>query len=233
MPIASLSRFTVPLPGAQSSPTQGLLMPKLKYRFRVTFDNFGVAGTPSTELTKQIISAARPDVSFEEIPLQVYNSTVKLAGKYKFADTKVVIRDDASGIVSKKIGEQIQKQFDFYEQASAAAGIDYKFRMRVEILDGGNGAFEPVTLESFEYLGCFIKQATYAEAAYSENKDMDISLSITYDNAIQLQEPGGSVTGIGLNIGRTTRGPTEQGLTTGGWYFIKNKKPGLSGFFYD
>ena len=41
MSIASLSRFTVPLASNQSSSTQGMLMPKLKYRFRVSFENFG------------------------------------------------------------------------------------------------------------------------------------------------------------------------------------------------
>lgn len=215
MPIASLNRFTVPLSATQAATTQGLLMPKLKYRFRVTFDNFGVAGNPSTELTKQVMTAARPDVSFEEIALPVYNSTVKLLGKHKFADTKVVLRDDASGVVSRKVGEQLQKQFDFFEQSGAASGIDYKFRMRVEILDGGNGQYEPVTLESFEYLGCFIKQVTYAEASYSENAPMDLSLTITYDNAIQLSAPGGSATGIGLDVGRVVRSATGQGLTTG------------------
>lgn len=215
MPIASLNRFTVPLAGTQAASTQGLLMPKLKYRFRVTFDNFGVAGTPATELTKQVISAARPDLSFEEIPVPVYNSTIKLAGKHKWGDTKVVLRDDASGVVSKKVGEQLQKQFDFFEQASAASGIDYKFRMRVEILDGGNGAFEPVTLESFEFLGCFIKQATYAEMNYGTNEAVDISMTITYDNAIQLEAPGGASSGIGLEVGRTIRPATAQGQATG------------------
>lgn len=215
MPIASLNRFTVPLSATQAATTQGLLMPKLKYRFRVTFDSFGVAGNPSTELTKQVMTAARPDISFEEIALPVYNSTVKLAGKHKFGDTKLVLRDDASGVVSRKVGEQLQKQFDFFEQSGAASGIDYKFRMRVEILDGGNGQFEPVTLESFEYLGCFIKQVTYAEASYSENAPMDISLTITYDNAIQLEAPGGASSGVGLDVGRVVRPPTAQGLTTG------------------
>lgn len=215
MPIASLNRFTVPLSATQAATTQGLLMPKLKYRFRVTFDNFGVAGNPSTELTKQVVSAARPDITFEDINLPVYNSTIKLAGKHSFADTKVVLRDDASGIVAKKVGEQLQKQFDFFEQAAAASGIDYKFRMRVEILDGGNGAFEPVTLESFEYLGCYIKQATYAEGNYSENGAMDISLTVRFDNAIQLQEPGGSALGVGLQVGRVVRPAGAQGLATG------------------
>ena len=215
MPIASLNRFTVPLSGAQASSTQGLLMPKLKFRFRVTLDQFGVGGVQSTELTKQVMNVTRPEVSFEEIKLPVYNSTVKLLGKHSFADAKLTIRDDASGVVSRKVGEQLQKQFDFFEQSGAASGIDYKFRMRVEILDGGNGAFEPVTLESFEFLGCFIKAATYQGGDYSSNDPMDIALTITYDNAIQLESPGGTASGIGLDVGRVVRPPTGQGQTTG------------------
>ena len=161
------------------------------------------------------MNASRPEVSFEEIKLPVYNSTVKIAGKHSFADAKLVVRDDASGVVSRKVGEQLQKQFDFFEQSGAASGIDYKFRMRVEILDGGNGAYEPVTLESFEFLGCFIKKATYQGGDYNSNDPMDISLDITFDNAIQLEAPGGASSGIGLDVGRTVRPPTAQGLTTG------------------
>ncbi len=216
MPIASLSRFTVPISGSQASTTQGLLMPKLKYRFRVTLDQFGVPGQPTTELTKQVMNVSRPDVTFEEIKLPVYNSTVKLLGKHNFADAKLTIRDDASGVVSRKVGEQLQKQFDFFEQSGAASGIDYKFRMRVEMLDGGNGAFEPVTLESFEFLGCFIKQATYQGGDYADaTNPMDIALTITYDNAIQLDAPGGAASGIGLDVGRVVRPAGAQGLTTG------------------
>lgn len=216
MPIASLNRFTVPLAGTQSSPTQGMLMPKLKYRFRVTLDSFGVAGTPSTELTKQVMNVSRPEITFEEIKLPIYNSTVKIAGKHSFADAKLTLRDDASSVVTRKVGEQLQKQFDFFEQSAAASAIDYKFRMRVEILDGGNGAFEPVTLESFEYLGCFLKGATYAQADYNTNEVLDISLTIGYDNVIQLEAPGGAALGVGLDVGRTTRLAAAQGLATGG-----------------
>ena len=215
MPVGSLSRFTVPLSVNQSAGAQGLLMPKLKYRFRVTLDNFGIAGTPSTEITKQVMNVSRPDISFDEIKLDVYNSRIKIAGKHTLADPKLVIRDDASGIVSKKIGEQMQKQLDFYEQASAVAAADYKFVMRVEILDGGNGVFDPVTLESFEYVGCYIHQVTYAESNYAESAAMDITLTMKADNVIQLVEPGGENSGIGLNIGRIVRGPTDQGLSTG------------------
>lgn len=204
MPIASLNRFTVPLAANQSSSIQGLLMPKLKYRFRVTLDGFGVAGTPATELTKQVMNVSRPDLTFEEIKLPVYNSTVKLIGRHSWGDTKLVLRDDVTNAVTIKVGEQIQKQFDFFEQASAASGVDYKFRMRVELLDGGNGAYTPTTLESFEFLGCYIKQAQYQGGDYSSNDPLDISLTIAYDNAIQTDQ-GGNIQGLGANVGRTVR----------------------------
>jgi hypothetical protein len=215
MPIASLNRFTVPLSGTQAATTQGMLMPKLKYRFRVTLDQFGIAGTPTTELTKQVMNVTRPDVSFDEVKLPVYNSTVKILGRHTFQDAKLTLRDDASGVVTRKVGEQLQKQFDFFEQSGAASAVDYKFRMRVEILDGGNGAYEPITLESFEYLGCWVKQATYQGGDYGSSDPMDIALTICYDNAIQLETPGGSALGIGLDVGRNVRPANQQGLATG------------------
>ena len=75
MAVSSLTRMTVPLASDQSNPNQGLLMPKLKYRFRAIFENFGVS-TPRTELTKQVIDFARPSVTFEEITVPIYNSTL-------------------------------------------------------------------------------------------------------------------------------------------------------------
>ena len=205
MPISSLSNFSVPLSTDQSASSQGLLMPKLKYRFRVTLTGFGVAGTPSTELTKQVMNVARPEISFEEIKLHVYNSTVKLAGKHSFADIKLTLRDDVSGAVTGKVAEQMQKQFDFFEQAGAASGIDYKFAMLIELLDGGNGAFTPNVLETFQLDGCWIKQASYQGGDYSSTTDpMDISLTICYDNATQV-DSSGNLQGLGQNIGRTVR----------------------------
>jgi len=203
MTISNLAYFSVPLSTDQSSQSQGLLMPKLKYRFRVTLDGFGVAGTPSTELTKQVMNVTRPVAQFEEIKLAVYNSTVKLAGKHSWNDATLTLRDDITGAVTGKVGEQMQKQFDFFEQSSAASGIDYKFLMRVELLDGGNGAYTPTVLESFEFHGCWIKQVTYQGGDYASATDpMDIALSICYDNALQLNGAG-QLTGIGQSVGRT------------------------------
>ena len=78
MSIATLSKMTVPLATGDSPVAQGLLMPKLQYRFRVTFNNFGVS-TPTTELTKQVVDVTRPTVAFEPIEIPVYNSKAYLA----------------------------------------------------------------------------------------------------------------------------------------------------------
>lgn len=198
MATSSLTKMTVPLASDQSSPTQGLLMPKLKYRFRVTFITFGVS-QPTTELTKQVIDFARPTVSFEEIALPIYNSTIKLAGKHSWADTTCNLRDDAGGNVSRLVGEQLQKQLDFMEQASAASGIDYKFTTRFEVLDGGNGTAVPTVLETWELYGCYLKEVNYNDANYGSSEAMTISMTITFDNAVQT--PNGS--GVGAQIGRT------------------------------
>jgi hypothetical protein len=198
MAVASLTRMTVPLASDQSASNQGLLMPKLSYRFRVIFENFGVS-TPRTELTKQVIDFKRPTLSFDPIDIPIYNSTLKLAGKYKWADVTCNVRDDASNAVSRLVGEQLQKQMDFLEMASAASGIDYKFTTRYEVLDGGNGAATPIVLETWELYGCYLSSVDYGTSNYSESKAMQIGMTIVYDNANQT--PNG--TGVGTTIART------------------------------
>lgn len=198
MATASLNKFTVPLSTSQSASAQGLLMPKLKFRFRVTFENFGVS-QPTTELTKQVVDITRPKLSFDPVEVHVYNSRMYFAGKPTWETVTVNLRDDAGGEVSRRVGEQLQKQFDFMEQSSAATGIDYKFITKFETLDGGNGATEPNVLETWEMYGCFLTNTDFGDANYSNNDPMTISLTIRYDNAIQT--PIG--TGIGSDIGRT------------------------------
>ena len=198
MSVSSLTKFTVPVDGDQSAASQGLLMPKLKYRFRATFENFGVS-TPRTELTKQVIDITRPSVTFEEMEVPVYNSRVYLVGKHNWDPVTVNLRDDVNGGVTKLVGEQIQKQFDFMEQASASSGIDYKFITRFEILDGGNGASTPSVLETWELYGCFIQNINYGDLNYATQEPATITMSLRFDNAVQT--PLGD--GIGSTVART------------------------------
>jgi hypothetical protein len=198
MSVSSLSKFTVPLASDQSASAQGLLMPKLKYRFRVSFENFGVS-TPRSELTKQVIDFTRPSLTFEDVPIDIYNSKVYIQGKHTWDPTTVNLRDDASGQVAKLVGEQTQKQFDMMEQSSAASGIDFKFITRCEVLDGGNGASAPNVLETWELYGCFISNVNYGDLNYSTSEAATIALTIRFDNAVQT--PVGA--GVGATVART------------------------------
>jgi hypothetical protein len=192
MALTSLNNYSIVTDGGN----QGMLMPKLKYRFRVTLLGFGTEA--STELTKQVIDVARPKVAFEEIEVPVYNSKIYLSGKYTFETLALNIRDDASGNVTKLVGQQIQKQFDFLEQASARSGIDYKFTTRVEVLDGGNGALGPQVLETFECYGCFVQNTDYGDMNYGTNEVATIALTIRFDNMVHT---AGTI-GIGTLVGR-------------------------------
>jgi hypothetical protein len=198
MATASLTKLTVPLASDQSNSAQGLLMPKLKFRFRVTFLGLGVT-QPTTELTKQVISFSRPNVTFDNIDLPIYNSTIRLAGKHSWADITCEVRDDAGGNVSRLVGEQLQKQLDFLEQSSAASGIDYKFTTVFEVLDGGNGANTPIALETWNILGCYLQGVNYNDANYgSGTEPMTVSMTIRYDNAVQTLT--GADVGVGASI---------------------------------
>ena len=197
MAISTLSKLSVPLASDQSASAQGMLMPKLQYRFRVNFENFGVS-TPTTEMTKQVVDCTRPNLTFEDIELAVYNSKVRLAGRHNWENITVNLRDDSTGQVQKLVGEQLQKQFDFFEQESAASGIDYKFTTRIEILDGGNGNSVPNVLETWEIYGCYLQAANYNTLNYATSDPVTVSLTIRYDNAIQ--SPTGS--GVGTAVGR-------------------------------
>jgi|TARA_A200000159_G_scaffold156419_1_gene171322 hypothetical protein len=198
MAISTLSKLTVPLDSNASASNQGLLMPKLQYRFRVSLENFGVS-SPSTELTKQVMDVTRPNVTFEDMTVDIYNSKVFLAGKHTWDPITLNLREDVSNNVQKLVGEQLQKQFDFFEQSSAASGADYKFVTRIEILDGGNGANTAGVLETFELYGCYLSSANYNSLNYATSEVATVTLTIRYDNAIQ--SPQG--TGIGTAIGRT------------------------------
>ena len=175
------------------------------------FENFGAPGSAVTELTKQVVDFARPEVTFENIDLPIYNSTIKLAGKHTWGDVVCNLRDDAGANVQRLVGAQLQKQLDFMEMASASAGIDYKFLTKFEVLDGGNGAVEPIVLESWELYGCYLKGVNYGDANYGSSEAMQIAMTIAFDNANQVV--GGGVGTAGTLVGRA--GDVATGVTTG------------------
>ena len=178
--VETRSKFGIPVTGATGS---GILMPKLKYRFRVTFlGNFG--GQPEARsLTQNVQSVVRPKLNFEEVTLDSYNSKITVQGKHTWEPVNVVIRDDISNSVTKLVGAQIQRQLNHFQQTTPAAGNDYKFDMQIEVMDGVNaGASEVWFLE-----GCFLQNVDYADSDYSANDPVMITLNVRYDNATHYQ----------------------------------------------
>lgn len=200
--ISTLAKFTVPLPSDAGNSSQGLLMPKLSYRFRVLMENFGELGE-TAQLTKQVMDFQRPTPKFEPIVLDVYNSKIQLAGKNSWDAITMTVRDDVTSEVQHMVGRQLQKQFDYYEQASARAGSDYKFKLKCQVLDGGNGAHEVTVLEQWTLVGCYIASATYSKLDYKSNEPASIALSILFDNATQSKtEEEDALWGVGEAVRR-------------------------------
>ena len=174
------SKFGVPITGQTGS---GILMPKLKYRFRVSLlNNFG--GNAETKvLTQNIQSVKRPTIQVEDVVIDSYNSRSYLQGKHTWEPITITVRDDITNQVAKLVGAQVQRQLNHFQQSTPASGSDYKFDMQIEILDGVNaGASEVWFLE-----GCFLQNVDYSESDYSANDQVTVTMQIRYDNAVHFE----------------------------------------------
>jgi len=187
--MATLDKFGVPLDGQKL----GILHPKQSYRFRVVFNNFGT-GNNLREMTQNVMTVGRPTPTFADVELHAYNSHAKLAGKATWGDIELKLRDDINSSVASAVGAQLQKQFNFFEQTSAVAGVNYKFTMELHVLDGTDAD----ALEEWICEGCYLSSVAYGDHDYSSSDPMEVTLTIKIDNATQIAGPnnnGGSVVG--------------------------------------
>lgn len=214
MPITTLQNISIPTEGGGSN--SSLLMPKLQYRFRVLLDNFGTTGGPdgTRELSRQVVDVTRPNITFEQMTIDAYNSRTYLAGKHTWDPITLTLREDANNNVQKVVGQQLQRQFDFFEQSSAVSSGSYKFQTSIEILDGGNGANGAAVIDRFRLVGCYIESANYNSLAYATNEAVTTTLTIRYDNAIQFGADE-SFEGIGEATARAVAASTGGTTVTG------------------
>jgi hypothetical protein len=170
-----LSKYNVPggSPGI-------LVQPKLSYRFRVVLNNFG-NGADTLELTSQVVSVTRPSLTHDDITVDVYNSRIFLAGKHTWDPVTITVKDDVTGKVATAIAKQLERQLDHASQSGATSGQGYKFGMRIENLDGGNGS--EVVLDAWHLAGAYIQNVNYGENNYSTSDPLNITIAIKYDNA--------------------------------------------------
>ena len=176
--MAVITNFGVPTDAAAGT----TLMPKLQYRFRVSFTNMGDKNRKS-ETTQNVISASRPNLTHEEVVIDSYNSKMYLAGKHTWEPVTVVLRDDMNSHVIKELGAQLNKQVDHADQQSAKAGSSYKFETIIETLDGANGTTKPETFDKWQLQGCFISNIQYGDLNYADSSMVQVTLTIRYDHA--------------------------------------------------
>lgn len=185
MPNTILGNFGVKDTGGAAL---GMLQPKQKHKFRVRVFGFGPpTGAHGLDLTAQVVSVDRPTVSSSPVAVHAYNSIMYYASKPEWQDITLVIRDDITNAASKLVSYQEQKQMNHFQQTSAAAGSQYKFQMFIETFYGAaTQADAPSTPETWQVDGCFLSQINYGDFAYDSSDAMTISMTIRYDNAVQL-----------------------------------------------
>lgn len=186
------------IPGVGS----GILQPKMKNRWRVTFANLG-GGIDSQPLSLQATTVTRPVLSFEEVQLDRYNSRAFVAGKHMFEPMTITFEDDVTGQASQVIQDQIQNQ-QFLTGAegpflaASGEGSIYKFVTYLDMLDGNEQVIEKWTVE-----GCFIQNIDYMDLDYAASEAVMMTLTIRYDHA--RQDLGGYDQGQGVATGGAGR----------------------------
>lgn len=193
--MAVTTNFGVPVNGD----AQSTLMPKLQYRFRVTFT--GLGNESGNLVTTNVVSATRPSLEHEDVTIDTYNSKIRLAGKHTWQDVTIVLRDDMNNNVIKAIDTQLSKQVNHADQSSAAAGTNYKFAMKIQTLDGSNPAGDEGVIDTWEMVGCFVPSVQYGDLNYADSSMVQITMTVRYDNA--------SHTGDNLADDQLSEGPTQ------------------------
>ena len=191
--MATVSQMGIPGIG------NGMLMPKRKNLWRVTFTNIGQGQGNSADVSLQAITCSRPNLSFEEIPIHRYNSVAYVLGKHTWEPINLVLEDDITNRATKVISSQIDSQqkligADGAFLASASSASIYKFGVKLEQLDGGDGT---IILETWILEGGMIQSVDYGEGDYQASESHTINLTIRDDHARQELEPNSLGTAIG------------------------------------
>lgn len=197
--MATLSQFGIPGAGF------GILQPKLRYRWQVTFVGLGrlVPAASSREITRQATNINRPNITWEEVTIHRYNTTSYVAGKHSWQTIDFTVEDDLTGLASQAIQAQVETQTRIIGADlpanwlnSAASGSDYKFGTILQQLDGNEGVVETWKLE-----GCFFTAVNYNDLDYSDGSGaVNINVTMRYDHARQELTGQGYGTALAGNL---------------------------------
>ena len=185
--LGTTTRFGVPtiLGGALAG---GVLMPKLKHRFRVYAWGFGDGTSNPSDFTRQIVTCGRPQQQYNNTALHSYNNITYIAQKPEWQTIEITLRDDINNAVSSAVSGQLQKQMNHFTQSAARSHVNYKFIMYLQTLDGTMGEEGNNILEQWNLEGCYIEQVQYDSMDYSSSEPVMITLTVRFDNATQGSE---------------------------------------------
>lgn len=167
----------------------GIAQPRLKHKWAITFQNMAGDSEP---LRTNAINAARPKLEFEEVVLDRYNSKAYIAGKHVFQTVDIQFEDDINGGVTAALQEQLELQQNIIglgaapRLPSAAAGQDYKFAVRMDLLDGNTAVIETWILE-----GAYIQNIDYTDLDYTTSETVKVTVTFRFDHARQSVNPDG------------------------------------------
>ena len=124
-------------------------------------------------------TAARPEITTEEVPINWINSTRYVAGKTTFGTLAVTLHDPIAPSGAQQVMEWVRLCF---ESVSGRAGYPdfYKRDIQLKMLD-------PVgtVVQLWDIKGAFCTTAGFGDLSYDSTSDMaEISLTIRFDNCV-------------------------------------------------
>lgn len=172
------AKFGIPL-----DPVTGrdvTIQPKLSYRFRVRFLQFGglESATYSFDTMQQVISVQRPTIEMAQKKIGTFAGHVTVTNKPIFEPITVTFRDDIANTLAESIGSQLQKQYDFLNGRYGFSSGSAKFTMIVETMDSLNTIR---ARDAFRLENCLITNANFGEMQYNNDDPINITLNISYD----------------------------------------------------
>lgn len=173
----------------------GILMPRLQNRFRVQFSGIG-GGAQGNDLSMQAVTATLPNLSFEEVQLDRYNSRAYVAGKHSWDPCTITVESDITNKAEAIIATQLESQqrligADGPWLNTEATASSYKFGTTISILDGNEGVVATWKLE-----GCYISATDFGQVDFGSSDKVMVTLTLRYDNA--RQELFGAVDGSAI-----------------------------------
>ena len=195
--MATINDFGIPGVGT------GILQPKLKNLWRVTFANLG-GGIDSQPMSMQAINITRPKLSYEEVQLDRYNSRAWVGGKHTWEPMTLTLEDDITSSATQVLQEQQQKQQWLIGAegpwlGKGEEGSLYKFVTYLDQLDGKEQIVERWIME-----GCWIQNADWGDGDYADSSAVQITLTVRFDHARQ-EQLNGYAAGEGVATGGAGR----------------------------